>query len=305
MKYSVVIPLYNGAKLIEKTLDSVLAQTYKDYEVVLVNDGSPDNVGEVVNKFIGCHPETKFVYVEQKNKGLGGARNTAIRHACGDIMAILDQDDIWYPEKLSKVAMAYEKDPQAEIVSHNLYIRKNGKILGVFGSGPYEREMHRGLLFSGNCLATPAVTFKKKVLENVGYFSEDVAKVHLIEDYDLWMRMARAGYKFYFLRDILGEYTVHENNYTTSNYGRMYESELNVVSIHYKLLNKKPLDWYRFRSRKANMFLRMAYTKFFVAHSLREGLFCLVKALVNNPLIPLILFWKGIKKYAGKYHESK
>jgi glycosyltransferase involved in cell wall biosynthesis len=131
VKFSIVIPLYNGAKFISATLDSVLAQTYKDYEIVLVNDQSPDNVGEVVKRYMMDHPAAKYIYIEQKNKGLGGARNTAIRHSTGEIIAILDQDDIWYPEKLAKVAAIYEQNPEVTIVCHNQNIRKNGRLIGL------------------------------------------------------------------------------------------------------------------------------------------------------------------------------
>jgi glycosyltransferase involved in cell wall biosynthesis len=284
MKFSVVIPLYNGSKTIEQTLDSVLAQTCKDFEIVLVNDESPDNVGEVVKKYIKEHPETEFVYIEQKNKGLGGARNTAIKQSTGEIIAILDQDDIWYPEKLKRVLKAYNDNPEAGIVCHNLNVRKNNKIVGKFVSGPSVKEMHRKLLFGGNVLYTPATTFRRSVTNNVGLFSEDKEKYHLVEDYELWLRIAHAGYKYLFVAEILGEHVIHENNYSKTMAVCMYKSELNVLEDNYYIRKKKKLfDWYRIRRSKAELSFRTAYRMFGV-NNFWQGWGYVFLALFNDPI---------------------
>ncbi|MFH1581656.1 MAG: glycosyltransferase [Pseudomonadota bacterium] len=297
IKFSVVIPLYNGANVIEATLDSVLAQTYRNYEIVLVNDGSPDNVGNVVKNYIADHPGTQFVYLEQRNKGLGGARNSAIRLASGEVIAILDQDDLWYPKKLERVAQVYEEYPEVEIVCHNCFIRKNGKITKLYQTGPFEKEMHRKMLFGGNRLATLATSFKKSVLEKVGYFSEDTEKIHLVEDYDLWMRMARANCKFSFISDVLAEYIQHDSNYSLQNIERMFESEMYVINSHYKLLSKRRfLDWARLRRRKAILYFWAVSRLPFSAGSFSKRLRYLMLTIGNDPLFLFSLFSKSIKK---------
>jgi len=296
MKVSVIIPLYNGAKFIWGTLDTVLAQTYRNYEIILVNDGSPDNVEELVKEYMRIHSEINIIYIKQKNKGLGGARNTAIRHSTGEIIAILDQDDIWYPDKLIKTVKVYDENPDIMIVSHNVYIRKNGKISGIFRNGPYEAEMHRALLFFGNRLSTPAVTFRKTVINDVGCFSEDINRFYLLEDYDLWLRIAFSGYKFYFLPNILGEYVVHAENFSKSKFRRMNESELNVIIKHYNLIkDRRPFDWYRFQKRKANMYFRMALSLGF-AHSFGESLVFLGKTMGCDPFYFFTILGKMLKK---------
>ncbi|MEA3493441.1 MAG: glycosyltransferase [Candidatus Margulisiibacteriota bacterium] len=262
MKVSVIIPLYNGAKLIERTLDSVLAQTYKDYEIILVNDESPDNVGEVVNEYMEKHQETDFVYIEQKNKGLGGARNSGVRQASGEVIAILDQDDIWYSDKLEITIQAFKNHPDIAIISHDLHDHKDGEISGIRKNGPGAKDMHRALLYSGNLLSTPAVTFKKKIMEDVGYFSESKL-TYLCEDYDLWLRAAKAGHLFHFIPEILGGYTLHENNFTNSSREEMFQSVINIIDDHYCRLEKRKLsDWFRFRRTKANIYYNWAYYRF-------------------------------------------
>ncbi|KAF0135199.1 MAG: family 2 glycosyl transferase [Candidatus Saganbacteria bacterium] len=303
LKFSVITPLYNGARFIRKTLDSALAQTYRNFEIVLVNDESPDDVGSIVKDYIATHPEINFVYVEQKNKGLGGARNTAIRYSSGDIIAILDQDDIWYPEKLEKVAGTYADDPDASIVCHRQYIRQNGKIIGICADGSYEKDMHRKLLFSGNPLSTSATTFKKSVIEKVGYFSEDIKHLHFVEDYELWLRMARQGFKFVFLPDIMGEYIKHDFNYSSASYKShelMCNSQIYVINLHYsKLANKQLIDSYLIRRRRAELFFVTAQRIFFQSKHLFVTLKYLFKMFMSDPFYLFFRLRIFLSKKAG------
>lgn len=297
MKFSVIIPLYNGAGTIEATLDSVVAQTYKDYEIVLVNDGSPDNVGELVRRYMARHPETSFKYIEQENKGLGGARNTAIKNADGEIIALLDQDDVWSPEKLAKVAAAYEQDPEIGIVGHNCYIRRLGRLQGELISGPGAPDMYRALLFGGNRLTTLTTAFKKRIVQKIGYFSEDVGNLHLVEDYDLWLRMAQAGYKFCFLSDHLAEYVQHADNYSLNQIERMRASELYVLERHYQQLQpKQSLDWLRMRRRRAQIWFSCGYHYIFRARSLGQGLACWLRSFWFAPSVLTAFLLGGARK---------
>ncbi|MFH1641480.1 MAG: glycosyltransferase [Nanoarchaeota archaeon] len=301
MLFSIIIPLYNGAKFIERTLDSVLSQTYKNYEIILVNDESPDNVGEVVNRYISFHPGIKYIYLEQKNKGLGGARNTAIKHANGEIIAILDQDDIWYPNKLEKVHAIYNKYPKVSIVCHDQYIRENGRIKCVAKTGPYEKDMYRKLLFKGNRISTSATTFKRSAIEMVGYFSEDIDNLHFVEDYELWLRMALNKYEFFFLPEILGEYILHDNNYIKMH-EKISNGEIYVINMHYKSLkHKKVFDWYQLRMRKANILFNLGYKLLRLDHSYIKGVTYLIKSFICDPLF----FGESIFKYYQVHRRSK
>lgn len=297
MKFSVIIPLYNGAKFIKATLDSVLAQTYKNYEIILVNDESPDNVGEIVKKYISNHSQAKFVYLEQKNKGLGGARNTAIKHASGEIIAILDQDDLWYPNKLERVAQAFTECIEATIVSHNLHILGSNGQKEIFVTGPFENEMHRKMLFEGNRLMTLATCFKKDIIERIGYFLEDVDKFHFLEDYELWLRMALANCKFCFIPDILASYNQHQESFSSKYTERMSKSEVNVLNLHYKLLiQKRFFDWYRLRRRRASLWFDVAYQLFFQKNSFIFGGWYLLLTILNDPFFLFFRLAKYIKE---------
>lgn len=96
--FSVIIPAYNSERYITSALDSVRCQTYKDYEIIVINDGSTDNTPKIVSSYIEKYKDSCPIKMfHQENKGVGGARNTGTNNADGRYIALLDQDDIWYP----------------------------------------------------------------------------------------------------------------------------------------------------------------------------------------------------------------
>src|ERR1700687_3102605 len=110
---SVIIPSYNNAAFIAETLESVFAQTFKDYEVIVVNDGSPDT--PQLERALGPYLN-RIVYFEQENKGPAGARNAGIRQARGAFLAFLDSDDMWLPNFLAEQMKFFETDPSLDLV---------------------------------------------------------------------------------------------------------------------------------------------------------------------------------------------
>lgn len=233
MDFSVVIAVYNGAKTLRATLESLRQQTFKNFEIILVDDESSDNSAEVIEKFSQEYPQICIQTIRQKNKGLGGARNTGMRLSKGQFIALLDQDDIWASNKLERVLHVYRNHPQVSFVTHSLVRKVNGKIGEVLKCDFMERETFQKLLFRGNYFCGSAMSFKKEVISQIGYFSEDRNLFHLSEDYDYWLRAAARGLKFYILDEILGEYVVHTTNFS-GNRSLMYQKEWNVVRKHYR-----------------------------------------------------------------------
>jgi len=115
-KVSVIIPAYKTAEYIGETLQSVFDQTFKDYEVIVVNDGAPDTeeIESAIEPYVG-----RVNYIKQENRGLSGARNTAIRNARGEYVALLDSDDVWEPEYLEVQVAAMERDPSVDVLYPN------------------------------------------------------------------------------------------------------------------------------------------------------------------------------------------
>lgn len=179
---SVIIPTYNRAPFIKKAVDSVLAQTYRDFELIVVDDGSIDNTKDLMKLY-----KKRIKYIYQKNQGPSVARNKGIKEANGDFMAFLDSDDWWRKDKLEIQIRQMIKNPDL-LISHTQEVwYKHGKILN-------QRNKHRK--FAGNifdkCLKICAVGMstimaRKELFSKVGLFDENLP---CCEDYDLWLRVS-------------------------------------------------------------------------------------------------------------------
>ncbi|KYC40588.1 glucosyl transferase [Scytonema hofmannii PCC 7110] len=126
---SIIIPVFKAEKYIAATVQSALDQTYKNIEILIIDDGSPDRSIEICQQF--TDPRIKII--RQQNRGLPGARNTGIRHATGDYLTLLDADDLWLPEKLEKHVQHLENSPRVGVsFSRSAFIDDNGKPLGIY-----------------------------------------------------------------------------------------------------------------------------------------------------------------------------
>jgi glycosyltransferase involved in cell wall biosynthesis len=204
---SVVIPTYNAAGFIEKTLDSIKAQTFGSYEVIVVDDGSKDDTKGVVDAYF-TRTGMAGRCIRQPNKKIAGARNTGMRAARGRYIALLDHDDLWYPRKLEVVLRAFEAHPEADLICHAEDVTKDGRKISVNRYGPAVAKMYERLLFLGNTLSPSAVVFDAAKAQALGGFDEN-PDFDTVEDYDFWLRFSRAG-KFHFIEEVLGEYVLAE-----------------------------------------------------------------------------------------------
>ncbi|HET6979224.1 MAG TPA: glycosyltransferase [Pyrinomonadaceae bacterium] len=204
-KVSVIIPAYSAARFIGAALDSVFAQTYRDYEVVVVNDGSPDTpeLEEVLKPYAG-----KIEYIVQENRGLSGARNSGIRAAHGEFVALLDADDIWEPNYLERQFQELERHPEFDIVYANAIIFGDSidagkKFMDLCPSdGPVTFES----LVTQQCNVMVSVLARRETLIAAGLFDEQLRSV---EDFDLWLRVIKQGGKIGYHRDVLTRYRRH------------------------------------------------------------------------------------------------
>ncbi len=178
---SIVIPTYNRGHVLERAILSVLRQTYKDFELIVVDDGSFDSTSRLLSEYEG-----KIKVLFQKNRGVSAARNLGIRHSRGDLIAFLDSDDEWLPDKLAKQAALFDPGKRF-FVSHTdeIWIRA-GKEL-------HQKKIHRkqgGQFFVRaleRCLISPSsVMISLCLLDTVGWFDEALPAA---EDYDLWLRL--------------------------------------------------------------------------------------------------------------------
>lgn len=226
---SVVIPAYNAALFIEKTLDSVQAQDCRDYELVVVDDGSQDDTQEIVRRYL-VHHGLRGRCIRQENRGIAGARNAGMRESCGVYIALLDHDDLWYPSKLRVVMEAFLRHPDRDMICHNENIVREGVVLRASCNGPLVPRMYERLLFEGNALSPSATVFRRNLALSFGGFRED-KQFDTAEDYDFWMRFSRVG-RLLFLDQVLGEYQLVERR-ASRRIHYHYSNLENVVRDHF------------------------------------------------------------------------
>ena len=197
MHFSVVIPLYNKQNSIVATLQSVLAQTYQNFEIVVVDDGSTDNSAQVVEEFISAYPQPlpkgKGVRLVRKaNGGVCSARNRGIQEAKYDYIALLDGDDLWDEHYLEEQVKLIQDFPEAKMWGINFAEMSNGQLIRTLPTGL--PEGYRGYVENyfqmqgriSDLYCSSSVVIKMEVFDKVGYFDE---RIKYAEDSDMWFRI--------------------------------------------------------------------------------------------------------------------
>lgn len=210
-RVSVIIPAYNTARYIGETLESVLAQTFSDYEVIVVNDGSPDTpeLEKVILKY-----QDHIRYIRQQNRGLGGARNTGIRHARGEFLAFLDSDDVWLPDFLTEQLKFFAENPSLDLACAGCVYFGQTELEGTSWQSldPVEDPVtfEKILPTHGGAFAS-FVLLRRETALKVGFFDE--AK-NLLEDYHYWLMLLYRGGRMGYLRKVLGKRRIHSESLT-------------------------------------------------------------------------------------------
>jgi glycosyltransferase involved in cell wall biosynthesis len=192
-KVSVILPVYGVEKYIAEAVRSVLAQTFSNFELLIIDDGSPDRSIEICQQFT----DPRIRIIQQPNRGLSGARNTGIRHAKGEYLAFLDGDDLWAPEKLEKQVAHLDDSPKVGLsFSRSAFVDEAGKDLKTYQM-PQLTGITTGYLLCGNPVGNgSAPVVRQEVFQaigkatasgEVGYFDESLRRA---EDIECWLRIA-------------------------------------------------------------------------------------------------------------------
>jgi len=222
------MPVYNGERTIAQAIESVLKQTYTDWEIIVIDDGSTDDTRKIVERYRSA-PADRIRYIHQENQGLACARNTGIRQARGEFLALLDADDVWLPTRLEETVKALDADPSAGIAHANItWISETGEIL----STPRRQARHlSGYIFENIFLrkahiSCPTVLFRKKCCEEVGMFDPNLARLGC-EDRELWLRISQR-HKVRYIDKVLALYRVSASS-MSRNQEKMLRARLYVV----------------------------------------------------------------------------
>ncbi|NVN92407.1 MAG: glycosyltransferase [Desulfuromonadales bacterium] len=221
---SVVIPTYNGSKFLTQTIESVLNQSYKDFEIIVVDDGSTEDIEQLLK------PYGEYLrYLRIENSGPAAARNTGIRLSNGEFVALLDHDDIWAPENLRVKVELLHKNPECAMVySYPTLIDAIGNVIpqespSAFPSG----SVFEDFLISNRIITFSCTLIRKSIFDSVGLL-DDRREITCCDDYDMWLRIADVS-TIVFSTDQSVCYRIHGDN-LINNHDMSLNSHMSVYN---------------------------------------------------------------------------
>ena len=277
-KVSAIIPVYNGEKYISKALESVLNQTYKNIEIIIINDGSNDRSFEQIKPYL-----SRIKYIYQENEGLCNARNKGIHESTGELIAFLDHDDIWLAQKIEKQVKYFLENPHGKFVHCSvIYINHTGEKItpaGYWNDLRINGEVNDiAEIFMHYAMFPSAMMIRREVFEDIGYFDPEFNHG---EGYNLCLRIARE-YHLGYINEALVLYRLHDSN-ASKDVIRFDLNRINIIEAFlekypdvYKIIRKKNIT-----SRLFNLYLDIAKTFLWTGNYTEAKKF----------------FWKAYKKY--------
>ena len=282
---SVIVPTLDDRDYLEEALKSILAQSFWDYEVIVVDGGSSDQSLAVIRRY-----EKRISWFRQSGKGVSRAKNEAIAKARGEYITFLDGDDLWYPEKLEIQVNFLSDHPEYGFCSSDVDFFDEEVII-IKGAISTEKKPRSGYvfdeLFTNNFISSATIMLRRECFDRVGNFDEEI---FFAEDTDMWLRVAKE-FKLGYIPKSLAKYRVHPGA-RTQQFAKHYAS---LEKIYGKLNQLYP-EYFRqrptlLRAARFNLYRRWAYRHFEAGeYAASRRLF--IKALKYNPRS--IFAWKYI-----------
>lgn len=237
-KVSIVLPCYNGARWINRAIESVLSQNSCDFELIIINDGSTDKSEEKISPYL-CDAHVRYFY--QKNRGFSGALNRGLKESSGDLIGFIGQDDLWMPNKLELQVKYLNKHEDIGLVFANYYsIDSDGQILReIKAKAPdfCSRQETIEHLFLGNFIGFETVLVKRECFDLVGFFDE---RMTAFSDHDMWLRIA-GNFNIGYLNEHLVKKREHKLQLSKDGLSTALKDEFLIVEKainHYSFLKK-------------------------------------------------------------------
>ena len=206
---SIIIPTYNRAKLLRKAIQSVLDQTYQNWELIIIDNYSDDGTKELIESY---QDHRIKMHVIPRTGSVAASRNFGVHKSLGQWVAFLDSDDWWYPNKLEEVAN--EMRDSIDVIHHKLEIFNSVDSVNPCGktkSRKLKSPFYFDLLLNGNNIALSSVVVRKSIYLQVGGMNESPI-LFAVEDYDMWLRISQITELFVHIPRPLGAYQIHEGN---------------------------------------------------------------------------------------------
>ncbi len=291
-KVSIIIPAHNRAHLLQRAIESLLNQTYKEFEVIVVDDGSIDGTKEVVKD---CN-DARIRYIKlEENRGAAAARNIGIDNAKGEFIAFQDTDDEWHHEKLKMQMKEFETtSSKIGVIYTGIWRIKSDKKNYVPANKIFKKEgnIHNALLM-GNFIPLPAAVVKKECFSETGLFDESLP---CLQDWELWIRISKR-YDFKYLKEPL------VNAYYTSD-SISIDYEKLIIAVEY-ILNKHFDEFKKNKKALAKRYIHLAHYLCLYGN-IEKGRKYLMKALMEYPfyvtsLVLFILSFLGQRAYKNLF----
>jgi len=266
---SVIIPTYNRAHLIGRAIKSVLNQTYHDFELIVVDDGSKDNTEEVVKRF----KDERIRYTRHdKNKGGGAARNTGIKIARGKFIAFLDSDDQWLPQKLEKQIVMFEKKSEKiGVIYTGLFFVNNVYKKICLWIPQKEGNISKDIIFKNYVGSLSTVIIRRECFEKCGLFDESLPAC---QDWDIYIRLAKRCH-FTFIKEPLVWYCTDNNRITTDLKARV-EGHKKILGKYFQDIKKSRKVYSKYLFTIGNFFCHLG--------QMRKGRLEFLRAIWTYPL---------------------
>ena len=278
-RISVIIPTYNRADMVGDAIQSVLGQTYFDWELIIVDDGSTDNTDDVV----AGHKDERIRYIYQDNRKLPGARNTGIRAARGQYVAFLDSDDLFLPDKLKGQIAFLEGRPELGVVAGG-FVEVDKNLHTLREMKPWEKQPTLAIPAIG-CSIVPFVPAPLwSAMSGSRKWVCSMKPCLTMEDWDLWLRMSYAGCRMDWLEEPVCYYRIHGGNMV--RHARLMKAGMLTMFDKLFAQSELPVEVLAMRDQiYANVYLNAA-ARAYAAGDANEGKACLGNAIQLNPHCP-------------------
>lgn len=277
---SVIMPTYNHAAYLKEAMDSVLGQTYRNLELIIIDNFSEDDTRQIID----AYQDERVRYIPFRNNGIiAASRNRGIQQARGEYVAFLDSDDVWLPQKLDLQVQALTQDRKRGISFGKFKVIspdavEDGKIMGP--KTPVVPDELYSRLLKANFIVSSSTVVLKKALDEVGHFDES-PELRCSEDFDLWLRILRK-YKPAYVNEVVGLYRVHGSNQSGDDL--RLRRALAVIDKH---LNNGWINQYVADAAKASFYFQVGWT-LIGCDAQRARKYC-AQAIKLHPTSPKIL----------------
>ena len=301
---SVIVPAHNAERFIDKTLNSVICQTYRNIEVLVVDDGSQDQTSEIVESM--SQQDHRIFLLHQDLSGVAAARNAAIRQSKGQLIAPIDADDVWHPQNLEKQVLCMLKaGPSVGLVyAWSAVINEHGLLTGDFRASTIEGEVYETLLshnFLGNASAS---LIRRNCFEEVGYYNPQFLKRNAqgCEDWDLYLRIAET-HQFRVVQEFLIGYRQAKESMSLNHTGMAMSHSLMIDGIRRRHSDISPIiyrlslvNFYLYLAHESSRVNRRKIPLYWLRQAFRAG--------VMTTLLSYRLYSLFVKKFLGLLSQA-